>query len=258
MRALALAFLVLGSPAVLAAMQERAVEWELDGTAFAGTLVYDDAGAPRPGLLMIPNWMGVTERAIAHAREIAGDDYVILVVDVYGKDVRPASNEEAGRASGAAYADRNRLRARAAKALEVLKSNASGAPLDRGRLGAFGYCFGGAVALELARAGADLEAAVSFHGSLGTSLPAQEGAVKPALLVLNGAADPYVKPEEIAGFKQEMTTAGADWQFVDFSGALHCFAYADPNPPPRCAHDPKAAKRAYAMFADFLAERFAK
>lgn len=257
MRPLSLALLaLLSSPAAYGAMQAQSVEWELDGTAFNGFLVYDDAGAKRPGLVMFPNWMGVTERSVEHARQIAGDDYVVLVADVYGKDLRPASNEEAGKASGAAYSDPAKLRARAAKALDVLKANAAAAPLDADRLGAFGYCFGGAVSLELARTGADLDGVVSFHGSLGTQLPAAKGEVKSSLLVLNGAADPYVKPEEIAGFKKEMTEAGADLQYVDFSGALHCFAYADPNPPPGCAYDGKTAKRAFGMMEAFFDERF--
>jgi dienelactone hydrolase len=259
MRTLTLALLaVLASPAAFGAMQAEPVEWELEGTTFRGALVYDDAGAKRPGLLMVPNWMGVTERSIEHAKEIAGDDYVVLVADVYGKDLRPASNEEAGKASGAAYGNPAQLRARAAKALDVLKNSAERAPLDSERLAVFGYCFGGAVALELARSGADLDAAISFHGSLGTQLPAAKDTIKASVLVLNGAADPYVSAEEIAGFRKEFAEAGVDWQFVDFSGALHCFAYADPNPPPGCAVDARSAKRAYAMMEDFLGERFGK
>jgi dienelactone hydrolase len=256
MRPIALALLALSSPSAFAAMQAEPVTWELDGTSFRGVLVYDDGGAKRPGLLMVPNWMGVTERSVEHAKEIAGDAFVVLVADVYGESVRPTSNEEAGKASGAAYADPAALRARAAKALEVLVTNASEAPLDPERIGAFGYCFGGAVSLELARSGADLDAVVSFHGGLGTKTPAAKGTIKPSLLVLNGAADPWVAAEEIAGFQKEMADAGADWQFVNFSGAVHCFAYADPNPPQGCAFDERTAKRAFAMMDDFLAERF--
>lgn len=255
MRALVLSCLALSSPFASAKMQTEPVTWELDGTAFRGVLVYDDAGARRPGLLMLPNWMGVTERAVEHARQIAGNDYVVLVADVYGESVRPSNNEEAAKASGAAYADPAALRARAAKALDVLVTNAAEAPLDPQRVAAFGYCFGGAVSLELARSGADLDAVVSFHGGLGTATPAAKGTIKPSLLVLNGAADPWVAADEIAGFQKEMSDAAADWQFVNFSGALHCFAYADPNPPQGCAYDEKTARRAFAMMDAFLDER---
>jgi dienelactone hydrolase len=256
MRALGLAALFLVSPVAFGAMQSVPLEWELDGTTFQGFLVYDDAGSKRPGLVMFPNWIGVTERSVEHAKSIAGQDFVVLVADVYGKDLRPSDNAEAGKAAGAAYAARDQLRARAGKALDVLRANAGEAPLDSEHLAAFGYCFGGAVALELARSGADLAAVVSFHGSLGTSMPATPGAIKPSLLVLNGADDRYVAAEEIAGFQKEMTEAGADWQFVNFSGAVHCFAYADPNPPPGCAYEERSAQRANEMMRDFLRERF--
>jgi dienelactone hydrolase len=256
MRSLAASLLALLSPAAFAAMQSTPVEWELDGTAFSGFLVYDDAGAKRPGLVMIPNWMGVNEMAVEHARKIAGDDYVVLVADVYGKDLRPANFDEAAKATQAAYSDGARLRARAAKALEVLKTNAAGAPLDADDLGAFGYCFGGGVALELARSGADIDGVVAFHGNLRTPKSAEKGTIKPSLLVLDGAADPWVAVEEIAGFQKEMTDAEADWQFVNFSGAQHCFAYADPNPPKGCAYDERTARRAFAMMESFFEERF--
>lgn len=257
MRPIALALLAaFASSTALGAMQAEPVEWKIDDTEFQGYLVYDDAGAKRPGLVMFPNWMGVTERSVEHAKEIAGSDYVVLVADVYGKDLRPTSNQEAGKASGAAYAEPERLRARANKALEVLASKSQGAPLDAGKLAVFGYCFGGAVALELARSGADVDAAVSFHGSLGTRLPAARDAIKASVMVLNGAADPFIAAEEVSGFRKEFADAGVDLQFIDFSGAQHCFAYADPNPPPGCAFDARSAKRANRMMRDFLDERF--
>jgi dienelactone hydrolase len=256
MRPLLLALLALSTPAAHAAMRAESIEWELEGTAFAGYLVYDDAGAKRPGLLMIPNWMGVNELAVEEAKRVAGDDYVVLVADVYGKDLRPANFDEAAKATQTAYSDGARLRARAARALDVLKTNATGAPLDGEHFGAFGYCFGGGVSLELARSGADLDAVVAFHGNLRTPKAAVKGEIRPSLLVLNGAADPWVAAEEIAGFQKEMSEAGADWQFVNFSGAQHCFAYADPNPPQGCAYDAKTAKRAFAMMDAFFDERF--
>ena len=122
-------------------------------------------------------------------------------------------------------------------------------------IGGIGFCFGGAIVLELARSGADVAGVVSFHGNLETTLPAKEGEVSASLLVLNGAADTYVPQAQITGFQDEMTAAGADWQFVNFSGAVHCFAEADANSP-GCMYDPRAAKRAYGMMEDFFDELF--
>lgn len=242
-----------------AAPKAEAVTWKHDGTEFSGWLVYDDAVKDkRPGLLMVPNWMGANQSAADKAKEIAGKDYVVLVADVYGKDVRPKTPEEAGAAAGKMYADRPALRARAKAALDALVAQAKKVPLDTGKIGAIGFCFGGSTVLELARAGTDLDGVVSFHGGLASPLPAEKGAVKTPVLVLNGAADANVKPEEIIGFEKEMTEAGVDWQLVQFGGAVHCFAEADANRPPNCLYDARSAKRAYEMMGDFFDEQFAR
>src|SRR6476659_7498678 len=117
----------------------------------------------------------------------------------------------------AMYAHRQVLRARVAKALDVLNAQPGTAPLDLRHLGAVGYGFGGATVLELARSGADSAGVVTFHGGLNTSLPAQPGAVKASLLVLNGADDKGTAGD-IPAFQQEMKNAGADLTFVNFSG----------------------------------------
>ena len=252
-------FSLLWSPALFAAPIARPVEWTIGGDTFAGVLVYDDAvKQPRPGLVMVPNWKGVNESAIAKARQVAGDDYVVLVADVYGKDVRPKTDAEAAPVATALRNDRPLLRARTAKAVDVLKAQAGKAPLDPARIGAFGFCFGGTAVLELVRGGAPLAGAVSLHGGLGTPMPAPAGAVKAPVLVLNGAADKAVPNEDIVAFGREMDAGGADWQFVNFGGAVHCFAEADAgnDPGSNCRYDARAAKRAYRMLDGFFEERF--
>ncbi|WP_305804421.1 dienelactone hydrolase family protein [Stenotrophomonas sp. YIM B06876] len=246
----------LASLPALAAMKTRPVEWQLDGTPFSGVLVYDDKGpARRPGVVMVPNWKGVNAAAIDRARTIAGDHYVVLVADVYGKNLRPRDNTQAAAAAQPLLKDRALLRGRAHKALEVLKAQAGNAPLDASRIAAVGFCFGGSTVLEMARAGMPLAAVVSFHGGLATPMPAAAHSGKVPLLVLNGAADRNVSAADIATFEAEMDAAGADWQFVNFSGAVHCFAEADADSPPGCMYDPRAAKRAWKMMGNFLEER---
>jgi len=254
---IALSLFVLSAPA-LAKMQSRPIEWTLGTQAFSGVLVYDDAtSGKRPGLVMVPDWKGVTDAATETAKKIAGTRYVILVADVYGKGVRPKDDAEAMAQVKKLYADRGALRERADKALQVLKSQAGKTPLDTAHVGAIGFCFGGSTVLELARGGADIAGVVSFHGGLGTSTPARAGTVKASLLVLNGAADRNTTPADITGFEQEMDAAGVDWQFVNFSGAVHCFALENANSPPNCVYDPRAARRAFAMMDAFFGERFA-
>ena len=162
----------------LAAMQTRQLSWTHEDTRFEGVLVHDDAKKGLPGLLMVPNWMGVNDSAVAKARQLAEMGYVVLVADVYGVDVRPQNAEQASAAAKAMYADRTMLRARAGAALDQLSAQAE-TGLDRSRLAAAGFCFGGSTVLELARSGRDdLDAVVSFHGGLSTSAPAEAGDIK--------------------------------------------------------------------------------
>jgi dienelactone hydrolase len=257
-RLLALLLLSLCSLPALAKIQARPVDWTLGKQAFSGVLVYDDAAATkRPGLVMVPDWKGVTADSVRTAQKIAGSRYVILVADVYGKGVRPKDDAAAMAQVKPLYADRNVLRERASKALQVLRAQAAKAPLDAAHIGAIGFCFGGATALELARSGADIAGVASFHGTLPTSLPAKAGVVKASVLVLNGANDANTTLDNVAAFKKEMDAAGVDWQFVDFSGAVHCFALENAHSPPNCVYNPRAAKRAYTMMDDFFRERFA-
>lgn len=247
---------MLALPAV-AAMKTQPVEWQLDGTTFSGVLVYDDGDSDkRPGLVMVPNWKGVNDSAIAKARQLAGDDYVVLVADVYGKGVRPKTDAEAGPVATKLRNERALLRARALKAIEVLKAQAGKAPLDASRIGAVGFCFGGTTVLEMARAGAPLAGVVSLHGGLGSPLPAKAGVAHPSVLVLNGADDKGVSKDDIASFEQEMNAAKVDWEFTNYSGAVHCFAEADANSPPGCLYNERAAKRAWKALDEFFEERF--
>ncbi len=135
----------------------------------------------------------------------------------------------------------------------MLRQQATDAPLDAARIGALGRNHGAGVGPR----GSHVAGVVSLHGGLSTPLPATEGAVKTAVLVLNGAPDQGVSADDIANFGREMDAEGADWQFVNFSGAVHCFAEAEANSPPGCVYNECAAQRAYEMLRDFFRERFA-
>ncbi len=256
-RMLASALLCLSAAPVLAAMRADPVEWKIGETAFSGFVVYDDAAKSlRPGLVMVPNWLGVSDEAVAKAKQIAGEKYVILVADVYGKGVHPKDHKEAMAEVRKAYAAPEGVAARVGKAVEVLKAQTGKAPLSADRIGAFGFCFGGGAVLELARSGADVAGVVSIHGDVKAAAKVQPGAVKASVLVLNGADDPSVPDADIAAFEEEMDAARADWQFVDFSGTTHGFT--EPGKAcDICAYNERSTKRAYSMMDDFFAERFA-
>jgi dienelactone hydrolase len=256
--ALGLTF-VFGAGAAHAAMVAKNLDYEVGGKPMQSVLVYDDAvKTPRPGVVMTPDWLGMNPDQVALAKQIAGKDYVILVADVYGADVRPKNADEAGKAAKSMYEHRADLRARITAALAQLKAQAGKAPLDGKHWGAIGFCFGGATTLDLARTGADVQGVVSFHGNLATDDPALAKNIKAKVLAMNGGDDKFVPEEQIVAFQKEMRDANVDWQFLSYGGAVHCFAIPTAKGEvPGCKYDEAVAKRAYAQMHSFFNEVFA-
>ena len=254
--ALSLAAVLFAANAV-AAPVTKPITWTIDKAKYEGVLVYDDATkTPRPGLLMVPNWMGVTDAAVKQAVELAGQKYVILVADVYGVGNKPKDAAGAGKIAGALKGDRPLLRARVNKALEVLLAQAKSAPLDVKRVGAIGFCFGGTTALELARSGANIAGVVSFHGGLSSPKPDDAKAIKARVLALTGADDPSVPPDEVKAFEDEMRNAKVDWELTSYGNTVHSFTDPDANTPGRAQYNPPVAKRAFTRMNDFFDELF--
>lgn len=233
------------------------VPYEIDGQPFEGKLVYDDAiSDPRPGLLMVPNWLGVTDASAEKAARAAGDKYIVFVADLYGKSIRPSNADEAKQAATTVRSDRALMRKRALAAVDVLKAQTSQVALDTARLGAIGFCFGGGTVLELARSGAPLKAFVSFHGNLDTPNPADANNIKAPVLVLHGADDPAVPPAQVDGFMKEMKAAKVDWQLVSYGGAVHSFTDPLANTPGSNQYHPLVAARAFKAMDNLLDEVF--
>ncbi len=252
---------ILGLAAMpsIAAPVSKAISYEIGDQKFEGRLVYDNASTKlRPGLLMAPNWMGPTDSAFKQAQEIAGKDYVIFVADMYGTAVRPKNGDEAGAASKLVYGDGAMMRARIEKALDVLKAQAGKAPIDLKRIGAIGFCFGGANVLELARDGSDIAGVVTFHGALSKAAGVDAKPIKARILVLHGADDPFVPADQVAAFEQEMRDAKVDWQLVKFGNTVHSFTDPDSHMVGKADYNPVSAKRAFQMMNDFFKELFAK
>lgn len=207
---------------VQAAIVGEEVSYRTDSTEMRGYLAYDDAikGA-RPAVLVVHEWWGHNDYARKRAEMLASMGYVALAVDMYGDGKLADHPDDAMKFMQAAVSNKEEAQARFVSALELLKSHARS---DSEKVAAIGYCFGGAVVLNMARAGMDLDAVVSFHGSIDPmGNPAQPGKVLAKVAVFNGEQDPMVKPESIAAFKQEMSAAKVDYQFVNYPGALHSF-----------------------------------
>jgi dienelactone hydrolase len=204
-------------------VRARDVDYRCDEVNLLGYLAFDESIAEkRPGVLVFHEGLGLGEFAMERARRLAGLGYVSLAADMFGERRQAANLQEVANLVGGLRAEPNELRARGRAALDAL---AALPEVDAGRLAAIGFCFGGSVVLELAREGADLKAAVSFHGVLTTKMPAQPGAVKASVLVCTGADDPLAPPEQVADFKNEMRAGGVrDWQVIAYGNTLHGFA----------------------------------
>ena len=256
LKALLVGALLVATPA-FARMVSKPVAYEVGGIKFEGVLLFDDAvKTPRPGLVLVPNWLGITPANLKQAEEVAGQKYVVFVADMFGKALRPKNMDDAGKAVGVLKGDRKLMRQRMTRALEMLLAEGKTAPLLPGKVGAVGFCFGGTSALELARSGAKIGAVVSIHGGLSSPTPTDAKAITGKVLALHGADDPFVPAEEVAGFEDEMRQANVDWQLVKFGNAVHSFTDPEANLAGKSQYNPKAARRAFELMNTFFAEAF--
>ena len=239
----------------LAALHTENVEYKQGDTICEGYLAYDDAvKGPRPGVLVVHDWMGCDSYAKMRADMLANLGYVAFAADIYGRDVRPKSPQEAGALAGKYKGDRPLLRARVNAALDTLEKQ----PLvDTKRVAAIGYCFGGTTVLELARSGADIAGIVTFHGGLDT--PTRDAKnIKCKVLICHGADDPYVPATDVTALQDEFRKAGVDWQMIYYSGAVHSFTRPSSgnDNSKGAAYNEKADKRSWQAMKDFFAEIF--
>jgi dienelactone hydrolase len=216
--------LVLGITGTLMAeprIQGRAVEYSAQGAVMKGYLAYDEnVKGKRPGVLVVHEWWGHNEYARKRARMLAELGYTALAVDMYGDGKQAAHPEDAGKFSSEVMKNLDVAKARFIAALDFLRPQPT---VNPERIAAIGYCFGGGVVLNMARQGVDLKGVASFHGSLAAVKPARSGEVKAKILVLHGADDKFIPQQQIDAFKEEMKSAGADFQFFSYPGALHSF-----------------------------------
>lgn len=217
--------LAVVSSAALAVVKGEEVQYQADGVVMKGYLAYDDAVKDRrPGVLVVHEWWGHNSYARKRARMLAELGYTALAVDMYG-DGKSADHPDTAKQFMSEVAQNLPVMQERFKAARRLLARHK--TVDNDRLGAIGYCFGGAVVLNMARAGEKLAGVVSFHGSLGTPEPARYGKVKASVLVLNGAEDSFITAEQIEAFKKEMENAGAKYRFINYPGAKHGFTNPD-------------------------------
>lgn len=246
--------LLLFSQLSNAAIKTEAVQYREGSTELEGFIVYDDALRGGPGVVVVHDWMGISDDTKIKASELAALGYVAFVADIFGKGVRPADSKAAGELAGKYKADRPLLRKRALAALEALKKNPR---VNKNKIAAQGYCFGGTTVLEMALSGAPLVAVTSLHGGLEfPDLQKDVKKIKAKLLVLHGAIDPFVSPAELTTFTKALDEAKTDYQFIAYSGAVHSFTNpkAGNDIKKGAAYNPVAEKRSFEALKSFYAE----
>jgi dienelactone hydrolase len=232
------------------------------------TLAYTDgdtklsgyfAKAPKanaPGIVIIHQWMGLSNHEKNSATKLAALGYNALAADIYGEGIRPGNQQEAGALAGKYKGDYALFQSRIKAAInELIKQGA-----DPKRIAVMGYCFGGTGAIEAARGQFPINGVISFHGSLAKAPSRANGPITTKVLVLHGADDPFESEKEIKDFQQEMREAKADWEMVYYANAVHAFTQVEAgnDNSKGAAYNALADKRSWNRLNDFLHEIFQK
>lgn len=232
----------------------QTIEYKQGSALLEGYVSYDDSiSGPRPAVIVVHNWMGLSEGTKKKTDELAQLGYVAFAADIYGKGIRAKDASEAGKLAGTYKGDRKLLRARALAALEALKTVKQA---DSKNVAAIGFCFGGTTVLEMALSGAALKGVVSFHGGLDGLTDVTKNKAK--ILVLHGAIDPYVPATDVAAFTDLMNKAKTDYQFISYANSVHAFSEpeAGNDNSKGAAYNEKAALRSFEAMKIFLKEAF--
>ena len=214
-------FLTICSLPALADINTQQVNYQVDGVSLQGYLAIPKGLSEKtPGILVVHEWWGHNEYARKRAEMLAESGYIAFALDMYGDNKVTDHPKEAKQFMQEATRDSQVLTDRFNAALELLKQQEY---IDPDRIAAIGYCFGGAVVLNMARAGTELKGVVSFHGSLATKNPAVKDKVKAKVLVLHGGNDALVPAEQVQAFEEEMQAANVDYELVIYEGVDHSF-----------------------------------
>lgn len=195
------------------------ISYASDGAQLTGYLAYPNDGVKRPGVLVIHEWWGHNDYVRKRADMLAKLGYAAFALDMYGDGKVTAHPEDAGKFMTEVKEKEGRMHARFNAALDLFKAHSA---VEANRIAAIGYCFGGGVALNMARSGMDLKGVVSFHSSIGELMPIAETA-SAKVLVLNGADDPWITEEHKQAFKAEMDAGNMVYEFIDYPGVVHSF-----------------------------------
>jgi dienelactone hydrolase len=197
------------------------VDYTGDGTTMKGFVAYDEnIKTPQPIVLVVPEWWGISDYTRGRAKQLAALGYLAFAVDFYGEGKSAETPDEAGKLAGPFYAPGSNIaQKRFDAALAKIKTYPQA---DTSKIAAIGYCFGGAMVLNMARLGEPLKGVVSFHGNL-VGVPVKKELLKADVLVCHGDSDKFVLPAEVTTFKKQMDSIGASYTFKSYANATHAF-----------------------------------
>ena len=235
-------------------IKTSAITYHGDGARMIGFLAIDDArGNDRPAVLVAHEAPGLDDLNRERCMRLAALGYAAFALDFHGEGEVLKNREEMMKRLASFAADPLRTRTRALAALSALRAQPQ---VDDSRVAAIGYCFGGTIALELARSGADLKAVVGFHAGLDTARPLDAKNIRAKVLICNGAIDPIVPIEQRTAFEQEMENGGVDWQLYIYGGVGHAFTRpgAEAMGMPGFAYNKSADERSWQAMLNLFAE----
>lgn len=255
----ALVSVMISSQMAMAEIKTKSIEYRDGDVVLEGFLAWDSEkmSQPQAGVLVVHQWMGLTEYEQSRCKQLAELGYVAFALDIYGKDSRPANVQEAGKFAGIYKNDRQLYRKRLNLGLEQLRQQNNVAST---RIAAIGYCFGGTGVLELARSGAEVAGVVSFHGGLDAPSPEDAKNIKAKVLICHGADDPFVPADAIQAMTDSFNQAQVQWQMNVYSGAVHSFTQpmAGNDNSRGAAYNELADKRSWSAMNMFFDEVLSK
>lgn len=217
----AVVFAVVVATVARADIVNQSVVYQVNGQPYEGYFVRNTGfGDSQPVVMLIHDWNGIDDYEKRRAQMLAEQGYAAFAVDLYGQGNRPSTTEESQAASQALYEDREAMRSRLFAGLEQAQMMPG---VDPERVVAIGYCFGGAAALEFARAGADLDGFVSFHGGLATPEGQDYSQATGPILILHGTDDPVAPMSDVAALATQLNEASVDYSMELYGGVKHSF-----------------------------------
>jgi len=252
---LATVIAVLGSTAADAEVRTKEIQYKDGNVVLTGVLAWDDAAAgKRPGVLVVHEWWGLNAHARNNAKQLAKDGYVAFAVDMYGDNKVTTDPKNAKAWMTAVTSDKSVWKRRFQLGLDTLTSQ-PGVAADK--IAAAGYCFGGTTVMQMAYAGADLKAVVSFHGSLPPA-PESVTSIRPRVLIAHGRDDAFIPRDRVIAFQDGLDRINADWEMTVYSDTRHSFTNPEASSygVDNIAYNETAAKRSWAAMLKLFSEIF--